>query len=255
MNYANVFGRTQKQFDMTMNREKITVADFFNFDIKYDVFFRRNQRSTTPQGKVIVPDVYSALVREKITGKCKVAQFLVNLGELHGKVGETLTMPKWGYIGDAKDWDINTPMDVTQMKQTSTTATIKAIQAPAVKVADYDSEVELGNAINEAAEQQAIAVGRKYDTDAIAEALNSPLKYNPYTQAYREERERAEAEAEILTMFGEEIDVELLIDWDTVEENAYEYAEELAQAWLDGSEWVPEEIMDWAWYDLSDHNM
>ena len=52
MNYANVFGRTQKQFDMTMNREKITVADFFNSDIKYDVFFRRNQRSTTPQGKV-----------------------------------------------------------------------------------------------------------------------------------------------------------------------------------------------------------
>ena len=52
MNYSNVFGRTQKQFDMTMNREKITVADFFNSDIKYDVFFRRNQRSTTPQGKV-----------------------------------------------------------------------------------------------------------------------------------------------------------------------------------------------------------
>jgi len=52
MNYANVFGRTQKQFDMTMNREKITVADFFNSDTKYDVFFRRNQRSTTPQGKV-----------------------------------------------------------------------------------------------------------------------------------------------------------------------------------------------------------
>ena len=56
-------------------------------------------------------------------------------------------------------------------------------------------------------------------------------------------------------MFGEEIDVELLIDWDSVEENAYEYAEELAQAWLDGSEWMPEELMSWAWWDLSDHNM
>lgn len=78
---------------------------------------------------------------------------------------------------------------------------------------------------------------------------------NPYTQAYREERERAEEEVEVLAMFGEEINVELLINWDTVEENAYEYAEELAQAWLDGSEWIPEEIMDWAWYDLSDHNM
>lgn len=52
MNYANIFGRTQKQFDMTMNREKIGVVDFYNSDIKYDVFFRRNQRSTTPQGKV-----------------------------------------------------------------------------------------------------------------------------------------------------------------------------------------------------------
>lgn len=52
MNYANVFGRTKKQFDMTMNREKITVTDFFNSDTKYDVFFRRNQRSTIPQGKV-----------------------------------------------------------------------------------------------------------------------------------------------------------------------------------------------------------
>ena len=126
---------------------------------------------------IIVPEVYAQLVREKVKGKCKVAQFLVNLGDLHGKVGETLTMPKWGYIGDAKDWNINTPMDVTQMKQTRTTATIKAIQAPAVKVADYDNEVELGNAIEEAASQQAIAVGRKYDADAIACALTSPLKY------------------------------------------------------------------------------
>ena len=126
---------------------------------------------------VIIPEVYASLVREKIAGKVKVAQFLVNLGDLHGKVGETLTMPKWGYIGDAKDWAINTPMEVTQMKQTETKATIKAIQAPAVKVADYDNEVELGNAIEEASNQQAIAVGRKYDTDAIACALTSPLKY------------------------------------------------------------------------------
>ena len=126
---------------------------------------------------IIVPEVYASLVREKIKDKCKVAQFLVNLGDLHGKVGEVIKFPKWGYIGDGKDWNINTPMDVTQMKQTETSATIKAIQAPAIKVADYDNEVELGNAIEEASNQQAIAVGRKYDTDAIAGALTSPLKY------------------------------------------------------------------------------
>ena len=133
--------------------------------------------ANTVNQNIIVPEVYAQLVREKVAGQCKVAQFLVNLGDLHGKVGETLTMPKWAYIGDAVDWDINTAMDKTQMKQTSTTATIKAIQAPAVEVADYDNEVELGNAIEEASSQQAEGVARKYDTDAIACALESPLKY------------------------------------------------------------------------------
>ena len=138
--------------------------------------------ANTINKNVIVPEVYAQLVREKIAGKCKVAQFMVTLGDLHGKVGETLTMPKWGYIGDAVDWDINTAMDKTQMKQTSTTATIKAVQAPAVEVSDYDNEVELGNAIEEASNQQALGVARKYDTDAIACALESPLKYKLATK-------------------------------------------------------------------------
>ena len=167
--------------------------------------------ANTINTNVIVPDVYAQLVRDKIAGKVKVAQFLVNLGDLHGKVGETLSMPKWSYIGDAKDWNINTPMDVTQMKQTETKATIKAIQAPAVKVADYDNEVELGNAIEEASTQQAIGVARKYDTDAIACALTSPLKYqlatkNTVTQAemisilglYGDDRDSADFDAIVI---------------------------------------------------------
>lgn len=141
-----------------------------------------NTSTNAVNKNVIIPEVYASLVREKIAGKVKVAQFLVNLGDLHGKVGETIQFPKWSYNGDAKDWNINTPMDVTQMKQTSTKATIKAIQAPAVKVADYDDEVELGNAIEEASNQQAIGVARKYDTDAIACALGSPLKYQLATK-------------------------------------------------------------------------
>ena len=133
--------------------------------------------ANTVNQNIIVAEVYAQLCREKIAGKCKVAQFLVNLGDLHGKIGETLVFGKWGYNGDAVDWDINTPMDVTKMKQTSTTATIKAIAAPAVEVADYDNEVELGNAIEEASSQQAEGVARKYDTDAINCALESPLKF------------------------------------------------------------------------------
>ena len=81
---------------------------------------------------------------------------------------------------------------------------------------------------------------------------------NPYQQAYQEEYDKAQAEAEILnallTPFSEEVDPEDLMDMDEVDENAYEYACDLAQAWYDGDEWCPQEVMDWAWYDLSDHN-
>lgn len=77
---------------------------------------------------------------------------------------------------------------------------------------------------------------------------------NCYTQAYKEERDEAQEEAEILAFFGEVIDPEDLMDMDEVEENAYDYACELAEAWYSGQEWIPEEVMDWAWYDLSDHN-
>ena len=78
---------------------------------------------------------------------------------------------------------------------------------------------------------------------------------NCYTQAFQEELSEAKEEAEILAFFGEVIDPEDLMDMDEVEENAYEYACDLAEAWYDGQEWIPEEVMDWAWYDLSDHNM
>ena len=82
---------------------------------------------------------------------------------------------------------------------------------------------------------------------------------NCYAQAYQEELDKAEGKAEIINMlrppFAEEVDPEDLMDMDAVDENAYQYACDLAQAWYDGTEWIPEEVMDWAWYDLSSHNM
>lgn len=78
---------------------------------------------------------------------------------------------------------------------------------------------------------------------------------NPYTQAYQEEYEKASMEAMVLEMLGMEVDVEDLMDMDEVEENAYEYALDLADAWYSGAEWIPIEVMNWAWYQLSDHNI
>lgn len=130
----------------------------------------------TVNKNVIVPEVYAELVREKVAGKVMVAQACKVLGDLKGKVGETLTMPKWSYIGDAEDIVLGTPMEATNMKQTSTTATIKMIAAPAISVNDYDDVVELGSALDEASKQQGTSIARKLDIDAINEGKKTVLQ-------------------------------------------------------------------------------
>lgn len=132
--------------------------------------------ANTVNQNLIVPEVYAELVREKIEGRVQVGQFMKTVGTLQGVPGETVTFPYWAYIGDAADWEIGTAMDSTTMKQTTKTATIKAIAVPGVEVYDYDDAVAMGNAINEAASQQAISIARKIDTDAIAAAYETPLK-------------------------------------------------------------------------------
>ena len=52
MNYSKVLCSTKKQFDYTMNRERIVVTDYFDSNITYEVFFRRNNRGTNPDGKL-----------------------------------------------------------------------------------------------------------------------------------------------------------------------------------------------------------
>ena len=52
MNFSNIFNINKRQFVSTMKREGITVIDYYDNNKSYNVFFRRNNRSTIPQGKV-----------------------------------------------------------------------------------------------------------------------------------------------------------------------------------------------------------
>ncbi|MCM1526693.1 MAG: hypothetical protein NC091_05545 [Bacteroides sp.] len=68
--------------------------------------------------------------------------------------------------------------------------------------------------------------------------------------------EAAELQMEI-EHYDDEIDmlnIEEFIDYDTVESNAFEYACEFAQQWIDGSVWISPDVLSWAFYEVSDHN-
>ena len=68
--------------------------------------------------------------------------------------------------------------------------------------------------------------------------------------------ENMNLQAEIYGWYAEMemISVEEFIDFDEVEKKAKDYACEFAQEWIDGSVWIPSEVLHWAYYDISDHN-
>lgn len=125
---------------------------------------------------LFVPEVYAGLTREKIAGKVIVSQFATVDATLAGQPGETINVTEWRYIGDAQDHTPGTPMDTTQLKQRQGSATIKMVASPGIQIYDVDDLVAYGNQVNEGAEQQAISMARKLDTDCIAELLTASTK-------------------------------------------------------------------------------
>ena len=153
---------------------------------------------------MIVPEVYAALVQEKIEGKMHVGSMCNVLGDLMGKPGETLTFPAMKYIGDAVDHVVGEAMTADQLETTTTTATIKMVAAKGINIYDYDNQVEMDNNIEKAASNQATAIARKIDTDAITEALKSPLKLAIATKNVVTQAEMLKA----LGVYGDDRNVE-----------------------------------------------
>lgn len=160
--------------------------------------------ANTVNQNVIVPEIYSDLVREKISGYCVMESATTKIDTLKGQPGETVSFPVWSYIGDAVDITPGTPMPKTSLKQTSTQATIKMVSAPAVSVNDYDNAVSFGNALDESAKQQAISMARKLDRDLIDCAISTPLKSQPGTANNIEFDDLMNA----MKLFGDEVNIE-----------------------------------------------
>lgn len=76
------------------------------------------------------------------------------------------------------------------------------------------------------------------------------------SQAEALRAEATELQAEIDGYYSEidMLNIEEFIDYDTLESNAFEYATEFAQQWIDGTVWIPMDVLSWAFYEVSDHN-
>ena len=127
---------------------------------------------------LIKPEIFTDVVREKITGKVRVlnlATELENLGEYAVK-GETVHFTKWKYIGEASELVKGSAIPTTELDQVDDTASIKHM-AKGVEIYDRDVLTAQGGErmINEASDQLATSIARTLDSDLITEMKTNAL--------------------------------------------------------------------------------
>ncbi|MGM8259664.1 hypothetical protein [Clostridium perfringens] len=127
-------------------------------------------------GSLIKPEVYAGIVTEKFKGKAILSNFAMDLGELSGKVGDTVSFPVFNQIGSAKVLNKGDGIDEEELTQKETKATIKQMAAPGVLIYDVDDLTALGNFVENGAMQQGTVLARGLDSDLFKEALTSKLK-------------------------------------------------------------------------------
>lgn len=138
--------------------------------------------AVTTMSNMINPEVMGDMINAKIEAQLKLMPYAKVDTTLQGVPGDTKTVPKWAYIGDATNIDENTQIDYTQMSTSSETFTIgKAAKGVTITTEAINSG--LGNPVGQAENQLAKSIAGKVDNDVLAAAYTGSIVVAPTTLA------------------------------------------------------------------------
>lgn len=122
--------------------------------------------ATTMLKNLINPEVMADMISAKIPNKLVVAPIAKVDTTLQGNAGDTITVPRYAYIGDAEDVAEGVACGTTVLTATSSKVTVKK----AMKAVELTDEAVLsgyGNPEGEATNQLSKAIASKEDNDAL----------------------------------------------------------------------------------------
>lgn len=120
----------------------------------------------TKMEQMLDPEVLADMIDAEIGKAIRFAPLAEVDTTLQGQPGTTLTVPKWGYIGDAEEVAEGEPIPVTQLGFTKTTMTIKKI-GKSVEITDEAILSGYGDPVGQAAKQIVQAIDHKVDADVL----------------------------------------------------------------------------------------
>lgn len=138
--------------------------------------------ATTKLSNLINPEVMAGMISATLPKKIKFSTIARVDTTLQGRAGNTITVPKYAYIGDAVDVAEGEAMDTTVLTATTTEATVKKA-GKAVEITDEALLSGYGDPAGQAAMQLGMAIASKIDEDAYKALLGASLVYDGSAKA------------------------------------------------------------------------
>jgi len=130
----------------------------------------------TKLAQLINPEVMADMISAKVDKKVRVLPYAKVDTTLQGQAGDTVSIPKYGYIGEAVDVAEGEDIPVRQMSVSSEQHTIKKAGVGGV-LTDEAVLSGYGNPVGELTNQMALSIAGKCDTDGYEELVTATTAY------------------------------------------------------------------------------
>ena len=126
---------------------------------------------------LVNPQVMADMISAELSKKIKIAPLAKIDTTLIGNPGNTITVPSFGYIGDAEDVEEGAAIEVTQMSTSTKQATVKKA-GKGVEISDEAVLSGYGDPVSEANNQLSMSIASKIDADCMDELKKASLKHD-----------------------------------------------------------------------------
>ena len=130
--------------------------------------------NATKLSNLINPQVLADMISAELPNAIVLSPLATVGRKLVGSAGNTVTMPKYGYIGDAVDVAEGEDIPVSKMSTTTTTVTVKKA-GKAVEVTDEALLSDYGDTATEIKNQLKMSIANKVDNDLLTELQSATL--------------------------------------------------------------------------------
>lgn len=180
----------------------------------------------TKIAQMVNPEVMADMVSAKLPKMIKFTPLAYVERALVGQPGNTITVPKWEYSGDAKDIEEGVAIEPDQLTTKKSTMTIKKA-GKGIELTDEAVLSGYGDPIGQATHQIALAIANKVDNDLVEEAKKA-------TQYVDDAPTTGDVLDKALAVFADEEDARYVALLNP--EDAIALRKDTAKEWVRGSE-------------------